>query len=99
MLMVTTLTASAVAPAQQREIPIWPGKAPGSESWNWEEVRSTAVYGSSSPIRIVRNVVTPTLIVYPPDPGSASGAAVIIAAGGGSKSQWMVKRQRGSQSG
>jgi acetyl esterase/lipase/phospholipase/lecithinase/hemolysin len=56
---------------------IWPGAAPGSETWTWREQVSGA--GGN---RMVRNIVTPTLTMYKPAAGKANGASVIIAPGG-----------------
>src|SRR4051794_8932336 len=56
---------------------IWPGVAPGSETWSWRE----KVTGSS-PNRMVRNVTAPSLTMYRPKPGTSNGASVIIAPGG-----------------
>jgi len=67
------------AHSQQREIPLWPGVAPGSEGWTQQEVR----YLNDQKQQMVRNVVTPALTVYLPDPVKANGTAVIIAPGGG----------------
>ena len=57
---------------------LWPGGAPGSEGWTQQE----AVFGNTG-ARGVRNVVDPTITVFLPDPGTATGAGVIIAPGGG----------------
>lgn len=71
--------ACVAAPyAQDTVIPLWPGKAPGSEKWLRQEVTTT--YGGHA---VVRNVVTPTLTKYAPAPGTANGSAVIICPGGG----------------
>lgn len=59
-------------------IPLWPGKAPGSEQWTHREA-DTHFAGHIA----VRNVVEPSLIRYSPTPGKANGSAVIIAPGGG----------------
>ena len=83
ILLTTSVVFSAVARAEPQELPIWPGVPPGSETWIWDEVKSTDTEGASPPVRIVRNVVRPTLIPYLPDPANASGTAVIIAPGGG----------------
>jgi acetyl esterase/lipase len=69
------ISSHAVA---QETFNIWPGVAPGSESWKQEEqtVKNTPV-GT-----VVLNVVTPTLTAYLPDKSKATGTAVIIAPGG-----------------
>ncbi len=59
-------------------IPLWPDGAPGSEDWRQEEQETILANG----LRVVRNVVQPTLTVYLPDPAIASGTAVIICPGG-----------------
>jgi acetyl esterase/lipase len=63
----------------QQVIPLYPGKAPGSESWNWTEKESTK---NAFNTHVVYNVVSPSLTAYLPDPGKANGTAVIICPGG-----------------
>jgi len=67
------------AQAQQKAIQIWPGVAPGSENWKQEEV----AYLNDENQQMIRNVVTPTLTAFLPDPAKATGTAVIVAPGGG----------------
>ena len=58
---------------------LWPGAAPGSESWTQKEVRfNDARHGGEA----IRNVVDPTLTVSLPKPGTANGTAVIVCPGG-----------------
>jgi acetyl esterase/lipase len=61
-------------------IPLYPGKAPGSESWTWKEKE---MYSEIWQTQVVYNVSEPTLTVYMPPPATANGTAVIIAPGGG----------------
>lgn len=76
-------TKPAIAPeaavAGREVFPIWPGVAPGSEGQRQEEVESRGLDGK----RMVRNVTTPTLTAFLPDPAAATGAAVIVCPGGG----------------
>lgn len=60
-------------------IPLYPGPAPGSESWNWPESEQPSTDG----VRRIGNITKPTLTVYRPEAGKANGTAVIIAPGGG----------------
>jgi acetyl esterase/lipase len=61
-------------------ITLWPGVAPGSETWTHEEI--TAIDPESG-MTAFRDVVVPTLTpVLPPD-GQRNGTAIIIAPGGG----------------
>jgi hypothetical protein len=67
---------------------LWPEGAPGSEGWTQQE----AMFGNPG-ARGVRNVVDPTISVFLPDPGTATGAGVIIAPGGGFRFlQWDIRR-------
>jgi acetyl esterase/lipase len=78
-LMATTLLLiSGSAAAQLEELRLWPGKAPGSESWPQTETVTTSPSGD----RIVTNVSDPTLTVFLPEAARATGAAVVIAPGG-----------------
>ncbi|MFL5788450.1 MAG: GDSL-type esterase/lipase family protein [Flavisolibacter sp.] len=65
---------------QQRVISLYEGKAPGSESWNWQEGRMDSNMFHTP---VVYNVVQPTLTVYPARSSIPTGTAVIIAPGGG----------------
>jgi acetyl esterase/lipase len=59
-------------------VKIWPGVAPGSETWTHQErVIENTPLGT-----VVFNVVTPTLTAYLPERSKATGTAVIIAPGG-----------------
>jgi acetyl esterase/lipase len=74
-IVLTFLTAGS-APSQV--VNLWPGVAPGSETWTQKErtVENTPL-GT-----VLFNVVTPTLTAYLPERGKATGTAVIIAPGG-----------------
>ncbi|MGI4742059.1 MAG: alpha/beta hydrolase [Janthinobacterium lividum] len=74
-LLVVTLSAQA-----QQVIPLYAGKAPGSESWTWQEAESSTNLFKT---RVVYNVAVPTLTAYLPSKGLATGTAVIICPGGG----------------
>jgi len=75
-ILLLLLTGSSRA---QNTYPIWPGHAPGSESWKWQEqIDSTTLPGDP----LTYNIVEPALIGYPAAPGTANGTAVIICPGG-----------------
>src|SRR5215471_7888925 len=88
----TLLTAClAAAPAQEKQtkddktgqpriIPVWPKDAPGSETWTQKEVEHRDAWLR---VKIVRNVVRPTLTAFLPERSKANGTAVIICPGGG----------------
>ena len=64
--------------AEGKVIPIWPGVAPGTEGWTQKEVE----YREGGKV-MVRNVTTPTLTAFLPDPATGTGAAVVVCPGGG----------------
>lgn len=76
VLLVSLILTSAYA---QEVIPLWNGKAPKSEKWNWKEAE---MYSDRWQTRIVYNVATPTLTVYLPPPALSNGTAVVICPGG-----------------
>jgi acetyl esterase/lipase len=65
--------------AQEKVIPLYPGAAPGSESWTQQEQENRTNLWRT---RVVFNVAKPTLTVVQPEPGKANGTAVIICPGG-----------------
>ena len=78
MVVVTGFAIPTLATAQTQTINIWPGVAPGSESWKQKEV----TYENTPVGTVVMNVVTPTITAYLPPKGKATGTGVIIAPGG-----------------
>ena len=99
LCIVATASADDVASQAEptAEVRLWPGVAPGSENSPQIEKSST------SPFRMVRNVVVPTLTVYVPVKAKATGTGVIIAPGGGFRflsidseghdvARWLVER-------
>ncbi len=63
----------------QKVIRLYPGAAPGSESWKHQEKEYFSPIWNT---QVVTNVVNPTLTMFAPDPAFANGTAVIIAPGG-----------------
>lgn len=51
-----------------------------SESWTWHE--QTTISGSRESNHLARNIVIPTVTMFKPAEGRASGASVIVAPGG-----------------
>lgn len=75
-----TLFLLCISIAEAQEVfPLYPGKVPGSEKWDWQEAE---MYSDQWRTRIVYNVSTPTLTAYLPPPALANGTAVIICPGG-----------------
>jgi acetyl esterase/lipase len=61
------------------EIALYPGVAPGSERWDWQEKSVTRPNG----LPTVTDVVRPVLLRYPAEKGRAVGTAMVVAPGGG----------------
>ena len=79
LLLTATLLWLGTTCHSQQVIPLYEGKAPGSENWTWSEQEYS---NNSFKTRVVYNVVKPTLTVYLPKPELATGTAVVVAPGG-----------------
>src|SRR5438270_11785901 len=67
-----------------REIPLYPGVAPGSEKWSYAE------RAAGTPDRPqAQNIVRPVLLYYPAEKAKAVGTAMIVAPGGGFRTLMM----------
>lgn len=83
------------ASAQSQVVHVWPGVAPGSETWTQKE----QIFKNTPVGTVALGVVDPTLTVYLPNPKLATGTGVIVAPGGycvalalsqeGSVAQWL----------
>ncbi|HET9745344.1 MAG TPA: hypothetical protein VFP97_06520, partial [Chitinophagaceae bacterium] len=78
MGLIVLLMTNAFIVAGQKEIRLYPGAAPGSENWNWEE-KETFVKAPLN-ANVIYNITKPSLTVFTPD--SANGCAIIICPGG-----------------
>lgn len=78
LVALTAFAVPAIASAQTQTVNIWPGVAPGSESWKQKEV----TYENTPVGTVIMNVVTPTITAYLPEKSKATGTGVIIAPGG-----------------
>lgn len=74
------LLFSAFAANAQKVIPLYQGKAAGSENWNWNEKE---MFSETFQTKVVYNVSQPTLTMYAPDKALANGTAMIVCPGGG----------------
>jgi acetyl esterase/lipase len=77
-LLIAAGIACIVGAGHAQSVNIWPGVAPGSETWTQQErVVENTPLGT-----VVFNVVTPTVTAYLPEQSKATGTSVIIAPGG-----------------
>ena len=79
-LLAGALLSGALSSTEPKVLPLWPGGAPGSENWNYEEWERV---GPQDEVKRIHNVTRPTLAVYLPDPSSATGTGVVVCPGGG----------------
>jgi acetyl esterase/lipase len=88
-VLYTMLTMAALAaelPVTLSVVYLWPNGAPGSEGKTGDEATRVTQPGGD---HVVSNVHKPSVTVYLPAKGTATGAAVVIAPGGGHNSLWM----------
>ncbi|MEO5888834.1 MAG: alpha/beta hydrolase [Ferruginibacter sp.] len=74
LILLVGINASA-----QKLFNLWPGAAPGAESWSWPEGQDTREWVNDT---LAYNVTRPTLTFYPADPALANGTIVLICPGG-----------------
>ena len=65
--------------AQDVVIPLYKGKAPGSENWGYKESEKVSTSGS----KVIYNVSDPTLTLFLPEKSVANGTAIVVCPGGG----------------
>ncbi|MCS7043718.1 MAG: alpha/beta hydrolase [Bryobacteraceae bacterium] len=78
-LLVFLLFGVIPPPAGPQVIPLYPGAAPGSESWDWTEQSSM---DPQTGILRISNVTRPTVSVFLPERSRATGTGVVIVPGG-----------------
>lgn len=84
-IAAVSLLILSIAATAQTTLDIWPGVAPGSEHWTWQEKvfhDEFLGYHSKQIGTIVEDVVRPTLTIYLPAHAVATGSGLIIAPGG-----------------
>ena len=67
-----------------REIPLYPGVAPGSEKWNYPEKSAGTADRPQA-----QNIARPVLLYYPAAKAESVGTAMIVAPGGGFRTLMM----------
>ena len=82
-LSVITPSHAALSQVQPTEVVrLWPGPAPGTESWTGAEEQVHAQLPNLGKVHIITNVTVPTLSVFRPLPGRANGTAMLVVPGG-----------------
>jgi len=81
MLILAAVAAPCVVFTQspgRQEIRLWPGKAPGTETWTVAETTNTSPAGD----RTIANVSDPSVTLFLPSAAASTGAAAVVAPGG-----------------
>ena len=78
--LIGILLAAAAFAAETKEIPLYPGAAPGSENATYPEQETIK---PQDHIRRISNITHPVLLVYLPESAQATGTAWIVCPGGG----------------
>jgi acetyl esterase/lipase len=81
-MSLDTLAPPAAARTSEEVVALWPDGPPGGKAPYDEQVFRRAVAGGAE-TDMLRNVSTPSLTVYRPDPAKANGIGVIVCPGGG----------------
>ncbi len=85
LALLSSLLLRPALAADPLVVPVWPGDAPGSAGQTApEKVRIT-----DEGEHVVSSIHRPSLTVYLPAPGQATGAGVVICPGGGHRELWM----------
>jgi acetyl esterase/lipase len=83
IVAVSGTPAGAAGPPTPLEVlRLWPGAAPGTESWSGPEEEADADVPGVGKIHVVTNVTVPTLTVVRPPAGRANGTAMLVLPGG-----------------
>jgi acetyl esterase/lipase len=84
-VLLLLLAARSPAADLNPVVPLWPNGAPGSRG----NTAAESVRLNEAGEHIVSNVHVPSITVYLPPPGEATGASVIVVPGGGHRELWM----------
>jgi len=67
----------------QKSIPLYQGKAPGTENWTQKEAQQ---FNELFKTEVVFNVAQPSMLLFEADKAKANGTVIVIAPGGGFQS-------------
>lgn len=67
----------------QKSIPLYTGKAPGTENWKQKEAQQ---FSDLFKTEVVYNVAQPSMLLFEADKSKANGTVIVIAPGGGFQS-------------
>ncbi|MBN1951153.1 MAG: alpha/beta hydrolase [Bacteroidales bacterium] len=84
-LLLLGVLLGSCKPEQGQIIPLWEGKAPGSEQVSMTEIRNNVNLNIFNPNRAIRQIQDPTIEIFRPE--KPNGTSVLICPGGG---YWMI---------
>jgi len=70
------------APPPTEVLRLWPNAAPGTENWTDGETELDADIPGAGKVHVITNVTVPTLTIFRPPAGQATGTAMLVAPGG-----------------
>ncbi|HYP09650.1 MAG TPA: alpha/beta hydrolase [Bryobacteraceae bacterium] len=83
VLLLCLLVQCLAAAERPKQIPLWPGGAPGSEGKTGDEVSTPRKEPNIDAFPVISNIHNPSITPFLPAKGKVTGAAVIVAPGGG----------------
>jgi len=89
LLAIALLASCTLAAAQHQVILLWPNGAPNDASSSPAAAPPETVRVTPEGDHVVSGVHRPSITVYLPPPGAATGAAVLVIPGGGHRELWM----------
>ncbi|MCX8524913.1 alpha/beta hydrolase [Chryseobacterium formosus] len=83
-LIITSLFLAGLTTINaQKSIPLYKGKAPGTENWTQKEAQQ---FNELFKTEVVFNVAQPSMLLFEADKSKANGTVIVIAPGGGFQS-------------
>ena len=84
LLPFSASASTAVQPSdsEPEQARIWPTQAPGTEDWKGPEEGADVTLPIVGKVHVITNVTVPTLTVFRPPAGVASGTSMIVLPGG-----------------
>lgn len=84
LLPFSASASTAVQPShsEPEQARIWPTQAPGTEDWKGSEEGADVTLPIVGKVHVITNVTVPTLTVFRPPAGVASGTSMIVLPGG-----------------
>lgn len=84
LLPFSASASTAVQPShsEAEQARIWPTQAPGTEDWKGPEEGADVTLPNVGKVHVITNVTVPTLTVFRPPAGVASGTSMIVLPGG-----------------